>query len=367
MRNNNQQAVKFLYLIALLCVLPVALSAETRQSADSTPFLYSLPDEPSPAEQSEYEDESETADANTDLTGTPVEDSDSTDKPRTVFSILDTPQKTVSGSFENFVRSVDEFFADEKVFYETSGSYMRLTGEAIFREGGDQGYYSDLKVKVRLPTTQQKASLLLESDPTEEEEEIDKALKETPEEAVSDKDYFAGIQTTVGGKDGWKFKPSIGLRLGSSPDLYTRFRLTRKVPVSDGNFQFRQTLYWIDSSGWEADTSGEFNLPVAESLLFRSTTGANWQEETEETKLRQIFSLTQRLSERRSISYQTAFFGVNEPTTHTTNYLVSMHFRQILHEDYLFMGLIPAVNYHKDRDFQADYSLTLGIEMVFKR
>lgn len=288
------------------------------------------------------------------------------------FSFLDKPQKVISSGVERFAKATDEFFADEKVFYETSGSYMKLTAEVNFLEGGEKAYYTDLKLKIKLPVTEKKASLLIESNPAEEEEEIEKALQNTPREAVSDKDYFAGVQTTIGEKQTWQFKPSGGIKLGAPLDYYARFRLTKEVPLSSGSFQFKEALYWFNSTGWESDTAGEYNYQVLDNLLFRSTTGVNWLEEPEEdalddTTLRQIFSLTHKLSERRAISYQLRFDGITEPTIHTTKYSLLAHYRQNLHADYLFMDLIPTITYLKENDFRADYSFIFRLEMVFKR
>ena len=249
---------------------------------------------------------------------------------------------------------------------------MKLTGEVNFLEGGERLYYTDLKVKIKLPLTEKKASLLIESNPGDDEEEIEKALESTPRDAVSDKDYFAGVQTTVGEKKKWQFKPSAGIKLGAPLDYYARLRLIREVPFKNGSFQFKEALYWFDSTGWESDTSGEFSSQVFDNLLFRSTTGVNWLEEPKEnalddTKLRQIFSLTHKLSERRAISYQLRFDGISQPTVHTTQYSLLAHYRQNLHDDYLFMDLVPRVTYLKENDFHADYSFIFRLEMVFKR
>jgi hypothetical protein len=303
------------------------------------------------------------------------EDGTSQEKDSSFFSFLDKPQKAISSRFETFVRRTDEFFANEKVFYDTTGSYIKLTGEVTYFEAGVRGYYNDFKIKARLPVTEKKVSLLLESNPGEEEEEIEKALQETPREAVQEVDYFAGVQTTLGEKRTWEIKPSLGVKLGDPIDYYTRLRITREVPLGIGTFQFKQAFYWFDSSGWESDTAAEFNFPFRNSLLLRSTSGINWQEQTDDAdwpedeykiSLRQIFSLTHKLSERRAISYQAGFYGDNNPHVHTTHYVLSTHYRQNLHDDYLFMDLIPRVTYRKQSDFQAEYSFTFRLEMVFK-
>ena len=287
------------------------------------------------------------------------------------FSFLDRPQKAVSSRFARFAKAIDEFFAEEDLFYDTSGSYMKLTGEVNYFEAGERAYYTDLKIKINLPATEKKASLLIESNPGEEEDELEKALEETPAEAVSEKEYFAGVQTTIGEKKNWQFKPSGGVKLGVPIDFYARFRLTKETPFTNGSFQFKEALFWFDSTGWESDTIGEFNLQVLDNLLFRSTTGVKWLEEPKEnaaddTTLRQIFSLSHKLSERRAISYQLRFDGITEPTIHTTQYSFEAHYRQNLHDDYLFMDLVPRITYRKDNDFQAEHSFIFRLEMVFK-
>lgn len=293
-----------------------------------------------------------------------------------IYTFLDKSEQVISSRFKTFVKRTDEFFANEKVFYETSGSYLRLTGEAIYQEGGQQGYYADLKLKMKLPVTEEKISLLVESNPGEEEQEINKALQETPQEAVQEQEYFAGVQTTIGEKKNWQFKPSVGLKIGSPLKYYTRFRITREVPLGEADFQFKQAFYWYNTSGWESDTSGEFNYRVSDNLLFRSTTGVNWVEETDtvitppsDTDLvttRQIFSLTHKISERRAISYQLGFYANDEPDYHNTHNTILAHYRQNLHDDYLFMDLIPQITYRDENDFRADYSFTVRLEMVFK-
>jgi len=281
------------------------------------------------------------------------------------FTFLDQPQQTISSRFKSFVKGTDEFFANEKVFYETTGSYIKLTGEFVQLERGEQGYYSDLKVKLKLPLTQKNLSLLVESNPAGENE-LDKALEPTPQKALEEKDYFAGLQTTIGDEKKWQLKPSVGVKLSDPIDYYARFRLVRDIPLDDGMFKFNETLYWFDSRGWESDTSGEFNLHLTEDVLFRSTTGVNWKEETDISQPRQLFSLTQKISDRRSIAYQTGFYGNNEPITDNTYYLVAVHYRQNIHSDYLFMDLIPQVTYHKENDYHSEFSLTIRMEMVFR-
>lgn len=53
-------------------------------------------------------------------------------------SILDGPQEYVSSSVELMARNMDEFFTTNRDFYETSGSYLSLKQNVLFRERGDR-------------------------------------------------------------------------------------------------------------------------------------------------------------------------------------------------------------------------------------
>ena len=42
------------------------------------------------------------------------------------FSFLDTPQAYLSSGVEGMAKRIDQFFVEDEIFYESSGSYLRL-------------------------------------------------------------------------------------------------------------------------------------------------------------------------------------------------------------------------------------------------
>ena len=283
------------------------------------------------------------------------------------FSFLDKPQEYISSGVEAFARNMDEFFSDDKVFYDTSGTYLRLRADAILSEGGDIGYTGDIKLKLRLPHTKRKLKFLLESDANERPDEISAQPENTPIQAVEEKDYSIGLQATLGDKAGWQFKPSIGLSLSSPIDPYVKFRFKRKYEFTKWSIRWHETPYWFDSFGWGFDSYFELNRKISEDDLFRASTFARWTNEIEQFELSQVFSMFHTLSQRRAISYFAGVYGESEPTVYATHYLLGLTYRQNIHKNYLFYELIPQIKYQKINDFHAEHSLTFRIEMVFKK
>ena len=286
---------------------------------------------------------------------------------KSFFSFLDTPQEVISAGVEGLARNVDEFFSDDKVFYESSGTYLRLRADTIFNEKGERSYQGDLKLKLRVPNTKKKFKFTLESDPNERPDEIFEQGENTPIAVVEEKDYFAGLQASIGQKDTWQFKPSIGLRLSSPIEPYFKLRIKRKYQFSKWSLHLNETPYWFDSSGWGADSYLELNRKISDADLFRASTFARWTEDSNEFELSQTFSMFHTLSERRAISYFVGVYGKSEPTVYATHYLLGLTYRQNIHKDYLFIELLPQIKYEKLNDFHSEQSITLRMEMVFKK
>ena len=283
------------------------------------------------------------------------------------FSFMDTPQEVISFGVESFAKSVDEFFSNDKVFYETSGTYLRLNVDTIVNETGKREYQGDLKLKLKLPHTKTKLKLTIESDPNSKPDETTSEGENTPVAAIEEKSYFTGIQATLGEKNAWQFKPSLGIRLGSTLEPYVRFRFKRKYEFNQWSLYWHETPYWFDSFGWGFDSYLELNKKITNKDLFRVSTFARWRNESDQFELSQTFSMYHTLSKRRAISYFAGVYGVSEPTVFSTRYVLGLTYRQNIHKDYLFVEILPQIRYEKTNDFHAEHSIIFRIEIVFKK
>lgn len=282
------------------------------------------------------------------------------------FSFLDTSQRTISSGVKGLAQGIDEFFANEKVYYESTGSYIRLTADTIWEEGGNIGYAGDIRIKLRLPRTQKKLKFTFESDPDEKRDGIERTTDTKPRDAAKEKSYFAGIQADLGKKEKWQIKPSIGVKIRSPLDVYLRLRVNRTYNFINWKMYLAETLYWFDSTGTGFDTSVELDRRLDDDLLFRSASFGRWTNENDYWDLSQVFSITHTLSQRRAITYQAGVYGTSEPTIFATDYLLAVRYRQNIHSNFLFMELVPQILYQKENDFRAEHSFLFRIEMVFQ-
>lgn len=284
------------------------------------------------------------------------------------FSVLDQPQQYIASGVLGFSQSVDEFFSDEKAEYESSDSYIRLTADSVFTDGEGWGFKGSTRARLVLPNTQRKLRLVFESDPDQEREDPQQPLNNNPIDAAENKSYFAGIEGLLGEFERWRFRPGIGLRLNRQFNFFARFRASRNYEISE-NWQayFGNTLYWFSSSGYRFDSRLDLDWQINSAQLFRASTSAQWQQPNDWWNLAQVFSLTDSIDKRQAMVYLAGIYGINEPNTHAENYRLQMRYRRLLHSDYLFMELIPQIEYPQDNDFMSVFSLTLRLEMVFQQ
>lgn len=361
-----------LQLCLLLSLVPASVATAQTDDADSMPASAEVIDEEaSPGElddpandagslsaQSEVEDEE----------APPAEsvDRSSTAKDTDIFAFLDAPQRTLSKGLAGMAKYMDEFFAEERVYYDRTGSYVRLTLDSVLSEGTGASYKADTRIKLKLPQAERKLSLTFESDPDEQRDALDRTLEDSPREAASGRTYYGGIEATLGNEEKWQFKPGIGVKFSKPIDLYLRLRMYRSYRWDKWLFRPSQTFYTFKESGFGSDTNFDLDYQLADNLLFRSSSFIRYTDENDYYEPSQEFSLYYKLSAHRGIIFQTGVYGITEPTLHATNYLFQMRYRQLIHSNYLYFELIPRTQNRRETGFDSEHSLTFRIEMVFE-
>ena len=283
------------------------------------------------------------------------------------FEFLDAPQRTVSTGIENLAQAIDEFFADEKVLYESSGSYVQLTGDLLFEEPGEVHSRGDIRLRLRIPHTQKKLKLMLESDPDEQRSTVERVANQVPQTDSEDRNLYAGVQAELGKPEKWRIKPSLGLKLRFPVEYYVRLRASRIYQYDKWRLFLSETPYWFDTTGFGFDSNMEWSYPLYDNLLFRSVSVLRYTDARDMFDFAEILSLTHTLSPSRAITYEAVAFADGEPAVHATQYLLLARYRQRVHSDYLFLEIVPQVWYRKEFDFNDEPSLLLRLEFLFQR
>jgi len=283
------------------------------------------------------------------------------------FSFLDAPQKSISNNLESMVQTIDAFFANENIYYKSSGSYIRYSLGTLFEEGGHTTTIGKLDLSVRLPRTEKKLALIVESDPAEQQSTLERASNITSTEATNTEGYYAGVQGSYGKEHKWQYKPSVGLKLHFPIQYYVRLRAFRDFPFTKWSLRLTESAYWYDTTGAGFDSEMQWNRLLREDLLFRSDSLVRNTEEYHRFDLSQSFSLIQSLSNRRALTWSLGVLGHSDPRLHATDYLLQLRYRQIIHSDYFFMEVVPQIRFRRDYDFEREDSLLLRFEWLFQK
>ncbi len=357
---THAELAKFFYhlLFLTLVMLPVSTMAESDIAASNaaTPNIKS---------KNMSGDLSTEAEGGVRSNGQTLQKNSSLDE--SFFSFMDKPQQAISSGVEIFAKSLDEFFSEDKVFYDASGTYLRLRLDSERDQNGNIRYAGNIRLKLRLPNTKKKLKFIVETDADKRQGDISTQTENTPANAVKNKDYFVGIQTSVGKENSWQFKPSLGLHLGSNIQLYTRLRLKRRYELEKWSVHWNETPFWFNSTGGGFDSYLEFNRKISTDTLFRASTFARWTNKTDYFELSQTFSMFHALSRRRAVSYYVAVNSLSKPVMFARYYVIGAMYRQNIHKDYLFVELIPQIKYQKINDFNAEFSLILRLEIIFEK
>ena len=284
------------------------------------------------------------------------------------FSFMDSHQQYISDYIRRFTTSIDRFLANTKKSQDYSGSFMRLTWDTTWSEGGDISTRGRIKFRVHLPQTQKKLKLIIESEPDEKRniKDLETRGTETTPTTDSNNGVYTGIESQIGEGEKWKVRPSVGLRIRSPLDPYLRLRATRENLFTNWKLYFHESLYLFDSTGFGADTIMDWDRGLTENLLFRSSSFLRYTDERDQFDMSQSFNLIHQLSKKRVVTYKVAVFADSEPSIFATSYLINASYRQNVHKDYLFVELQPQVQYQKINNFEPEYSLFLRMELYYR-
>jgi len=282
-----------------------------------------------------------------------------------LLSYLDAPQRAVSAALHRLTVSADELLVDERAYYTSSGSVIRLALDTVFLEGGEIGFFADIRIQLVLPNTQERYEFLFQSEQDDLLHGRDVPLAPTPGEAVTERPIFAGLQTTLP-LGQWQMRPSAGIKLGSPLDRFGRLRFDRPYRVGAWLLRPSETVFWFYSSGWGETTNFLADYLLRDDLLFRSDSTVRWTRELDYFEGSQFLSIVHTLNDISTLTYQTGVLGQSEPTVEAVEYLAAVAYRRLIHADYLYLELIPQTTYRKEGAWEPEHSFTLRFELFFR-
>ncbi len=294
-----------------------------------------------------------------------IYDEDETKK-TAIYTYLDAPHDYLSAGIENIIASFDQFFANEQFYRYTNRSFVQLSLDGLFEEGGKISGAGRFRAKVDLPGTTRRFKLLFDTDPLEKQSTVKRSVDDPTTVGVTNKDYYASLQRKRGLGAGWSIRPELGLRLAWPLDPFAKLLITKDLPL-DATWKLRvdENIYWYKGSGYGSDTSMQFDHHLGDGNLFRSVTFARYTEENPYFSLSQVFTFYQTIAPRHKMSYQWGVYADTEDHLQTSSYLYMLRYRLQLYRNWLFFEVRPRVWIPRDKRWNREYSLLFRFDMIF--
>lgn len=283
-----------------------------------------------------------------------------------IIGVADAPRDYLAEKFIGFVNSVDRFFGADRNFQESNDSVLQFDITRVTGYSGDRQFVYSGRAKVRLPNTEKKLHLLIETDPdknTSTDASRNQPVR-TGTKTVPDS-YGAGVRYEKTEEERWHYSTDGGLKFqGISTTPFVRGRVSYELPLEEWKIKATETAFWFNSIGLGETTQIDFERPISEPLLFRATSIATWLKDTENLDMRQDFSLFHKLNNRAAVLYQASALGNSRPNAHVTDYVLLLSYRYRVHRQWIFFELSPQIHFPKERNFKSSGMLGMRLEFL---
>jgi hypothetical protein len=276
---------------------------------------------------------------------------------------VDAVHGQISNTVEDWAKRLDSFFGDERAFEEENNTAIRITLDTTFSENDGVDFGSKIKAKVRLPISERRLQLILESDP--EGLGSDRAEDDPADALDRGSDVIFGFERRVeAGK--WELRPSIGTRFDLPLDPYARLRAIRYFDLGTWLSRVSTTASWFNSDGIDISGNVDFDRRIREDMLFRASTSVLWEEEPSLTSAGQMFTVYHRLSSTRAImAYDLGASFNDDPAWGATNYFARVRYRRLIYKNWAYLEVQPTISWPEENDFNEELSLLVRLEANF--
>ncbi len=283
------------------------------------------------------------------------------------FDVMEAPRNYVSVQIASLASSIDRFFGNDRHYQESNQTVAQLDLNKLVGYGSDHKIDFSARVNLRLPATEGRLHLLLETDPENninaEPTPGSTALKNT---VVVPKSVALAARYGTGENGVWSFNNDIGIKFPIPPKPFVRSRGSYSLPLgSEWRLKAAQSVYWFNTLG--AGETSQFDLEriISVQLLFRASSTVTWLNDRQNFDMHQDFSFYSTLSDRTAVLYQASVVGVSNPAYAVTDLVALVLYRYRMHKEWLFFELSPQLHFPKDREYRLSPALNMRLEMLF--
>lgn len=290
----------------------------------------------------------------------PAEQSDS-------FDSLDAPRAYMTEKIISFANYMDRFFGGNRHYQESNQSVFMLDMTRIVGYGDNHKFDLSGKINLRLPGTEGRLRLWLETDP--ENEIFDDPTRDThtlQNRPAAKRSTGLAARYTTAEEKAWRFTTDAGIKLPITRlDPFARVKAEYSTPVGDWRLKAAESVYWFNTLGVGETTQVDLDKILSSSRLFRSSSNATWLKDKHNLDLVQSFSVYHTVNNRSALIYQLSASWITNPSFQATDYVALVFYRYRMHQKWLFLELSPQLHFPHDKYYEASPAFSVRLEALF--
>jgi len=287
------------------------------------------------------------------------------------FDSLESSRDYMSGKITSFASYLDRFFGGDRHYQESNGTVVQLDLTKLNGHGSDHKFDFAARANLRLPVTEGRLHLLLETNP--EANITDRPIPgliptqgttlNTNKVAVPGSLALAARVSTPE-SDVWNFHTDWGIKFPIPPRPFVRSRASFTYPLSEWQLKATQSVYWFNTLGVGETSQLDLDHIISPPLLFRSSSIVTWLKDTQNLDMNQSLSIFHTVNDRTALLYQTYATGISNPQYQMTDFVVLVLYRYRMHQQWLYFDLSPQLHFPRDRQYHISPALSINLEML---
>jgi hypothetical protein len=284
------------------------------------------------------------------------------------FDYIDPQRDYLSGRITTFASYVDRFFGGDRHYQESNESVIQLDLTKIYGYGGDPRYNLEAKLNFKLPVTEDKFRLLVETNPENNLTTTSQPAGSTVlnNQVAAPKTVGLAARYTIAQESNWHFSTDAGLRMPIPIKPFLRSRASYAVPLGlDWRLTATETGFWFDELGWGETSQFDMERVLNPLELFRASTTVTYLKDKDNFDWSQSFSVYHTINDRTALLYQVSAIGVTNPENAVTDVVMLVFYRYRLHRKWMFVEISPQLHYPQVNNYQVSPALSLRLEVLF--
>ena len=283
------------------------------------------------------------------------------------FDAVEAPRNYLSGKITRFANDIDRFFGGDRHYQESNASVIQLNVNRRDGYGGNHQFDPGVRLNLRLPVTEGRLRLLIESDPEKNITEGPTPAQGNavlPSKIAAPKGVGVAVRVVAAEENVWHFSTDAGVKFPIPVQPFVRARGSYAATMGEWGLKAAESVYWFNSLGAGETTQLDLEHIISNAVLFRASSNATWLNEKKNVDLRQDLSVYHTLNDRTTLLYQASVIGISNPQLQVTDYVALLFYRYRLHKEWLFFEASPQLHFPVEKDYKVSPAFNMRLEIL---